>query len=199
MNRFIVRRNAAARVFFIPLYITWAGFYHIVSTDENPQHSYCPVGPESWCKWRQSEPEGTLETFEHPPALDDEAQEILKLIYEDLTADDLLERCPSSNTQNNNESFNSCVRLHEPKHHFAGKKFVNVATYCAACTFNESFTAILKIMDIMGIKIGPQAEQLARKRDESILQPIVRPPVTPKRPEQLRKKLNPKKQKNMNE
>ncbi|GIY30700.1 uncharacterized protein CDAR_465451 [Caerostris darwini] len=48
---------------------------------------------------------------------------------------------------------------------FPGKKIVDVATYCAACTFNEGFTAILKIMDVMGIKIGPQAEQLARKHD----------------------------------
>ncbi|GIX82845.1 hypothetical protein CDAR_450341 [Caerostris darwini] len=53
-------------------------------------------------------------------------------------------------------------------------------------------------MDVMGIKIGPQAEQLARKRDESI-QPIVRAPVTSKCPEQLGKKLNPEKQKNMSE
>ncbi|GIY08120.1 uncharacterized protein CDAR_429331 [Caerostris darwini] len=89
---------------------------------ENPQHSYCPVGPESWCKWCKCEAKGTLETFEHPSALDDEAQEILKPIYEDLTADDLLERCLGSNTQNNNESFNSCVWQLAPKHQFAGKK-----------------------------------------------------------------------------
>ncbi|GIY91256.1 uncharacterized protein CDAR_127231 [Caerostris darwini] len=134
--------------------------------DENSQHSYsyCPVRPESWCKWRKSEAEGTLETFEHPPALDDEAQEILKPIYEDL-----LESC-------------------------LGKKIVDVPTYYAACTFNEGFTAILKIMDVMGIKIGPQAEQLARKRDARrvyTIQPIVGAPVTPKRPEQLGRKLNP--------
>ncbi|GIY59185.1 hypothetical protein CDAR_99441 [Caerostris darwini] len=72
------------------------GFYHKVKTDENPHHSYCPVGSKSWCKWRKSGAEGTLENFEHPSALDDE---------------------------------------------------------------------LLKIMDVMGIKIGPQAEQLARKCD----------------------------------
>ncbi|GIX84604.1 uncharacterized protein CDAR_235001 [Caerostris darwini] len=114
--------------------------------EENPQPSYCPVGPESWCKWR--EVEGTLETFEHPPALDDAAREILKPIYDDLTAYDLLERYLGSNTQNNDESFNSCVWQLAPKHEFAGKKIVDVATYCAVCTFNEGFTAILKVMNI---------------------------------------------------
>ncbi|GIY28449.1 uncharacterized protein CDAR_87721 [Caerostris darwini] len=84
-----------------------------------------------------------LESLE-TPGLDDEAQEISKPIYEDLIADDLLERCFGSNTQNDNESFNSCVWQLEPKHQFAGKKIVEVATYCAALAFNEGFTAILK-------------------------------------------------------
>ncbi|GIY24557.1 uncharacterized protein CDAR_177191 [Caerostris darwini] len=82
VNIFIVRRNAAARVFYNLLNIIWAGFYHKVSTDENPQHSYSPVGPESCCIWRKREAEGTLETFEHPPTLDDDAEEILKPIYD---------------------------------------------------------------------------------------------------------------------
>ncbi|GIX67293.1 uncharacterized protein CDAR_483411 [Caerostris darwini] len=122
MNRFIVRRNADTRFFFIPLNIIWAGFYHKVSTNENLQHSYCLVGTKSWCNWIESEVEGTLETFEHPPALDKEAQAILKPIDEDLTADDLLKRCLGSNTQNNNERFNSCVGQLAPKHQSAGKK-----------------------------------------------------------------------------
>ena len=143
----------------------WAGFYHKISTDKKPQHSYCPAGPKSWCKWRKSEAEGTLNTFEHPRARDNEAQEILKPIYEELTADNLLERCLGSNTQNNNASFNACVRQLAPKHQFAGKKIVGIATYCAACTFNEGFAAILKIMEVMGITIGPEAAQFTRERD----------------------------------
>ncbi|GIY70335.1 uncharacterized protein CDAR_61701 [Caerostris darwini] len=163
MNTFIFRRNATARVFFISLYIIWAGFYHKASKEENPQPTYCPVGPESWRKWRESEAEGTLEAVEHPRALDDEAQEILKPIDKDLIADDLLQRCLGSNTQNNNESFNSCVWQHAPKHEFDGKKIVDVATYCAACTSNEGLTAILKISDVMGIKIA--AEKPSKRRN----------------------------------
>ena len=122
----------------------WAGFYHKISTDKKPQHSYCPACPESWCKCRKSEAEGTLNTFEHPPALDNEAQEILKPVYEELTADNLLERCLGSNTQNNNESFNACIWQLAPKHQFVGKKIVKIATYCAACTFNEGLLLVQK-------------------------------------------------------
>ncbi|EFN81035.1 hypothetical protein EAI_05560, partial [Harpegnathos saltator] len=25
----------------------WATFYHKISTDENPQHNYCPIGADS--------------------------------------------------------------------------------------------------------------------------------------------------------
>lgn len=142
-----------------------AGFYHKISTDEKLQHAYCPIGSESWCKWRKSEAEGTLDIFEHPPALDDDAQAILKPVYEGLIEDNLLERCLGSNTQNNNESFNACVWQLAPKHIFSGKKIIDIATYCAACTFNEGFLLVLKIMDVMGIKIGPYAEQLAQERD----------------------------------
>ncbi|GIY06365.1 hypothetical protein CDAR_108901 [Caerostris darwini] len=76
---------------------------------------------------------------------------------------------------------------------FAGKQTVDVAIYCAACTFNEGVTDILKI-------IGPQRSNSPENvtRDESI-QPIVRAPAIPKRPVQLGKNLNPKKQKNMSE
>ena len=32
----------------------WAIFYHSVSTDDNPQHQYCPQGVDSWCKYLQA-------------------------------------------------------------------------------------------------------------------------------------------------
>ncbi|KOC59898.1 hypothetical protein WH47_10539 [Habropoda laboriosa] len=59
--------------------------------------------------------------------------------------------------QNNNESFNSCVWHLAPKHIICGKKIFKIATYCAACIFNEGFALIVKIMDVMGVKIGPEA------------------------------------------
>lgn len=86
----------------------WAAYYHKISTDAEPQHTNCPAGADSWCKYRQSEATNSLTDYKHP-ALSEEAKEILKPIYEDLTHDDLLERCLGGLTQNNNESFNSCV------------------------------------------------------------------------------------------
>lgn len=147
----------------------WATFYHKSSTDANPQHQFCPSGGDSWCEWRKAEASGFREKYSHPPALDDDVQEVLKPIYEDLTTEDLLERCTGANTQNNNESFNHCVWQLAPKHIFCGKTIVEIATYCAACTFNEGYDAILKILEVMGVTIGPAAADFAAKyREERI-------------------------------
>lgn len=33
----------------------WASLYHMVSSDEFPEHSRCPDGAESWCKWKRAQ------------------------------------------------------------------------------------------------------------------------------------------------
>lgn len=140
----------------------WAGYYHKISTDSNPQHTYCS---DSWCKYKKAVKNNQIETFKHPPALADDVQEVLKPIYEELTKDELLERCLGGNTQNNNECFNSCVWAMAPKHVFTGKKTVEIACQTAACIYNEGLQPVLKILEVMGVKLGPIAVQYAEKRD----------------------------------
>lgn len=89
---------------------------------------------------------------------------MLKPIYKELTADELLERCLGNNTQNNNESYNACVWHLVPKHIFTGRKILGIATYTAACVYNKGFNTLLK-MEIMGVTIGPVAMQIAQKQD----------------------------------
>ncbi|CAH2088980.1 unnamed protein product [Euphydryas editha] len=142
----------------------WAGFFHKISTDSNPQHSYCS---ESWCKYKIAVKNNSVHKFKHPPALAKDVQEVLKPIYDDLTKQELLERCLGGNTQNNNESFNNCVWSMAPKHIFCGKKIVEIACQTAACIFNEGFHPVLKIMEVMGVKIGPIAAQFAADCDRT--------------------------------
>lgn len=148
----------------------WATFFHKFSTDEKPNHDNCPEEADSWCAYRVAEATGELDTFKHPPALDDQIQPLLKKVYEDLTTEDLLERCIGADTQNSNEAFNSCVWHLVPKNMFAGKKIVEIASYCAACTFNEGFQPLLKVMETMGVTIGRNAAELAKLRDRNRIQ-----------------------------
>lgn len=143
----------------------WATYYHKFSRDDSFQHSYCPEGADSWCTYQMAEAKNLLKDFKHPPALSEEIQPLLKSIYEDLTSDDLLERCLGANTQNNNESFNAIVWNFAPKSVFAGKQIVDIAVFCAACTFNEGFSPLLKIMEVMGVTIGTKAAEFTERQD----------------------------------
>ncbi|XP_071653066.1 uncharacterized protein [Temnothorax longispinosus] len=146
-----------------------ATYYHLCSTDEEPQHEYCPTGYESWCKWRVAEATGKLDAFEHPPALHKDVQEKLLPIYQDLSKDNLLERYLGGYTQNCNESFNACIWRLAPKHLHCGSKTVEIAAYLATAIFNEGYFPILKIMEIMGIVIGQQSKTFAEYHNEKRL------------------------------
>jgi len=91
----------------------WAVYYHNISNDKNPQHSYCPEGKKSWCKWRVAEAEGTLKSFQHKPSLSEAVQAAIKPVFEALSTDDLMTRCLGGNTQNSNESTLRYGGLHQ--------------------------------------------------------------------------------------
>ncbi|XP_032682124.1 uncharacterized protein LOC116849269 [Odontomachus brunneus] len=141
----------------------WATFYHKCSTDENPQHDKCPPGESSWCKWKQAEANNVLE-YEHPAPLTLQVQEVIRSIYEDLSSDDLLKRYVDGYTQNN-ECFNSLIWSFAPKHIFCTRKTIEIASFLAACIFNEGFNSVLRIMEAMGIKIGMNASIMATRED----------------------------------
>lgn len=143
----------------------WATFLHKCSTDQNPQHDNCPAGSGSWCQWQVAKANGELEKFKHAPPLADKVQEILLPIYESLSNDDLLNRCLGGNTQNNNESLNACVWKLTPKHINCGAKTVAVATFLASSVFNEGYTAVLKTMTTLGIRVGLQCRAFAAQTD----------------------------------
>ncbi|GFW00998.1 uncharacterized protein TNCV_1762361 [Trichonephila clavipes] len=41
----------------------WAVYFHIRSSDEEPLHSFCPVGSNSWCKYQKSSSRGQCGNF----------------------------------------------------------------------------------------------------------------------------------------
>ncbi|KYQ59592.1 hypothetical protein ALC60_01383 [Trachymyrmex zeteki] len=143
-----------------------ASLYHKCSTDAKPQHEYCPAGADSWCGYQKTVATDKLHNFKHPSAFDEEVKDLLQPIYEELTDEKVLERCLGANTQNNNESYNSCVWNIAPKHKFVGKQTLEIAAFSAACIFNEGLLPILKVMEVMGVKIGPQARQFVDKAND---------------------------------
>ncbi|GFU49556.1 transposable element Tcb2 transposase [Trichonephila clavipes] len=61
----------------------WAVYFHIRSSDEEPLHSFCPVGPNSWCKYQNQVVEGSVETFRHNNKLPVAVMDAIKPVFND--------------------------------------------------------------------------------------------------------------------
>lgn len=148
----------------------WSTYYHKCSIDEKPQHTYCPTGEESWCAWHRTEAAGTVKDFIHEIHRSAKLFRKIRPIYEDLSKDDLLERCLGGNTQNDNESL---LWHFTPKHH-CGLKTIEIANYLVVGTFSEGYYTVLKVFETMAVVISSIAKQFADKRDDKRLRIVER-------------------------
>lgn len=96
--------------------------------------------------------------------LDKDVTKALQPIYTDLSSRKLLERCKGGNTQNNNESYNGLLWHFAPKHLHNELKTIELANFLAVSIFNDGFYAILKMLQVMGVIIGPIAKEYAMER-----------------------------------
>ncbi|XP_011882790.1 PREDICTED: uncharacterized protein LOC105570297 [Vollenhovia emeryi] len=145
----------------------WATLKHKSSTDTNPQHDSCPPGDDSWCTWQKAKAQGKLAEYSHKPALSDYVLSAITPIYEELSSENLLQRCIGGFTQNNNESLNALIWSFAPKRVFSGAKTVEIASYLGASIFNEGYASLLKMMHMMNIIIGPNAVALCTEVDDT--------------------------------
>ncbi|KYN45407.1 hypothetical protein ALC56_00101 [Trachymyrmex septentrionalis] len=82
---------------------------------------------------------------------------------ENLSKEDLFQRCLGGHTQNANGSFNSTVWRLAPKHLHCGLKNIEIAAYLVAGVFNEGHLFILRIMD-------NENQRVARQERRSLLE-----------------------------
>lgn len=106
-----------------------------------------------------------MDTFHHNPPLPEEVFVAIKPIYEELSRDELLNRCLGGYTQNSNESFNATVWNLAPKSYSSGKKVLNIATDIAVCNFNDGLSNILRIMKVLEMDVGVQSYNFCREAD----------------------------------
>ena len=110
---------------------------HKSSTDINPHHDSCPLGDDSWCTWQKAKAQGKLAKYSHKPASSDDLLSEITPVYEDLSSENLLQRCIGGFKQNNNESFNALKWSFASKRVFSGAETVRIASYLAESIFNE--------------------------------------------------------------
>ncbi|KAH7954497.1 hypothetical protein HPB49_019203 [Dermacentor silvarum] len=112
-----------------------ATYYHITSNDFDSNHTFCPTGPNSWCRQNAAEARGEPAP-KHPRNLPPHVCQALLPIYERLSEKKLLERCQRGKTQNSNESLHSVIWSLAPKDRHASLFTVQAAVAEAVLKFN---------------------------------------------------------------
>ena len=143
----------------------WAILYHDASSDQKPQHQYCPVGPQSWCGWQRDVANGTTK-YRHHDTVPEAIVEVVKPIFKKLSDSNLLKRCLHGGTQNQNESFNNLVWLYCPKTGHAERRVIETAVGLAICHFNNGMSAVERIMQRLVLSPGPLLRQMCSELDK---------------------------------
>ncbi|TGZ56239.1 Uncharacterized protein DBV15_12564, partial [Temnothorax longispinosus] len=80
----------------------------------------------------------------------------------------LLKRCFRGFIQNNNESFNALVWKYAPKNTSGKAKIAEMhmmGSYLAAIQFNEGYTGLLEVLEVLKIKFGQQVTEYRDKQN----------------------------------
>jgi len=138
--------------------------HHSWSTDDEPDHSYCPVGATSWCKFQRANALGETPPAHHttvPKAVG----EVIKPVFDRLCDPALLRRCLRGGTQNPNESLHATIWERCPKEQYAGPHAVETAICLAVINFNDGAEALGGILEELGLQSGYYMDQGLKKRD----------------------------------
>lgn len=103
--------------------------------------------------------------FVHKPPLSEQVYKAILPIYGELSSDDLLTRCLGGFTQNSNESLNATVWSMAPKSFSSGKHVLDTAVYIAAGIYNNGLSSVMKIMEQLGLTIGPNCYNFCVEAD----------------------------------
>ena len=115
----------------------WAVFHHSLSSDEKPDHQYCPSGPDSWCKYNRAL-SNDEEPPKHTPKLPMDLSPFNKPVFTELSKLKLLKSVLSA-TQNQNESLNNIIWSRCHKTGFSSRMSAEIAVYLAVTTFKSWF------------------------------------------------------------
>ncbi|GFV11334.1 uncharacterized protein TNCV_3724231 [Trichonephila clavipes] len=145
----------------------WVIFLHKLSTDEKPQHGFCPSDTDTWCKFKKAELLG--ETFHHKNSLPVEVVEAMRPVCRDLANPEFLKKCLHGGTQNPNESVNNVIWSRVTKKTFVQLEVLPLGTYDAVSSFNMGNVSKLEILRKLCIEPGDYTVQAIECLDKQML------------------------------
>ncbi|KAL8578095.1 hypothetical protein ACOMHN_055415 [Nucella lapillus] len=150
----------------------WASLYHCCSTDDEPQHDYCP-DISSWCFYKIAIARGEVPPphAEHVgTAISSDVLQGIKPIYERMSGPALLRKLAHGKTQNNNESINNLIWNHCPKEVFVGQLRLKAAAAEAIAKFNRGNLCVAQVMDSMDLSISNTTVSALENMDKHRIQ-----------------------------
>ena len=108
----------------------WAIYFHMIlgprNETLNEQHQYCPVTPNSWCKYHLDQI-NDLSFYNQQNCLSPVFRCELYYKFKRLSADSLLQGCQRGLTQNQNESLDNMVWARFTKRVLCGIKRLHIS------------------------------------------------------------------------
>ena len=127
-----------------------AVLYHSCELDnDQEQCKFCPSGPDSWCSFKR---EAKIQRKNYH--LDAVFLELLLPEFKRLSDYSLLLRCLPGYSRNVNESLNSLVWNHAPKHRHKGPQAIEIAAMSAVLAFNGGAVSRQDVMKAANIPGG---------------------------------------------
>ena len=145
---------------------------HCSSTDDEPRHGRCPQGEDSWCFFQRAISNGVpTEHFHHADEISTPLCQLvvdkIQGIYTTMSDEKLLRKCLLQTTQNANEAIHSVIWARCPKHLFATKKRVEIATAVGIGEFNFGSQSTKDYMCALHLPVGEQTVKFGQKRDST--------------------------------
>lgn len=148
-----IRRNSMMGVQAMRSAI-WAEYFHLGSTDENPEHRLCPSDSDTWCKYQKAKLENTVYRHSEHTHLPLVVLEEIKPIFRDLSNPVLLAKCAHGGTQNISESLNHVIWCRIPKAVFVRLNTLKLGVYDAISSYNKGNVSKCLIFKLMGLTPG---------------------------------------------
>jgi len=141
-------------------------YHHCESKSGTPesQHMFCPVGAESWCKYQLDKFNGT-NTYKHKKGLPPELRDKLQPIFQDLSSENLLQKCMHGTTQNVNEAINNIIWNKCPKNVYVERFTLEIGVCSAILNYNSGISAISGVLKSAGCPVGFFTRKFCEKRD----------------------------------
>jgi hypothetical protein len=142
--------------------------------DKSHRHILCPIGPDSWCKWKKSKNADADENYSPKLNLPEWIYEIIKKDFDELSNDDLLKKCLHGQTQNCNEGLNNIIWSRCPKNVYVKTDVLEMGVNSAVLSFNEGSSGIYRVFKHLNLDLGKNTITSSVKKDQKRLQNMVK-------------------------